>query len=378
VNSFASVSLDPPLVLWSLARKAQSYAAFASCSEFAINVLALGQHDLARRFSVSGGEKFEGLEVDRSLTGVPLLRGTAARLVCQPHAVFEGGDHVIVVGRVTHHAKEHAPPLIFMDGKMQGGGERVDACLIAVGSELLSGTTIDVNGPYIARRLKDLGINLREVRVVGDSVEAVAAAVRSTAARRRWVFVTGGLGPTHDDVTASGIAAAFGVPIEEHPDAIRSLREYHEPAEIPAGRLPAARLPRGCVVLPDSISGAAGFRLHNVFALPGVPDIAQHLFERAAAELPRGVPLHETSIRAALMESDVAAELRELQVRHPTVQIGCYPYFGDSQPNVTLILRSPGAAALARCEADLRAVLAGASARRKAATMNGRIEEGVT
>jgi molybdenum cofactor synthesis domain-containing protein len=230
---------------------------------------------------------------------------------------------------------------------------QVDATLIIVGDELLCGSTNDSNGYYIIRRLRELGIELREIRVVGDDLDVISVAVRGAHAERRWVFVVGGLGPTHDDLTAAGIAGAFGAPLEMHPEALRALGEHHAPGKIPEGRRAAALLPTGCHVFPDLVSGASGFLFRNVIALPGDPVVAPQLFELVAAHL-RGIVLRESSVKAPLLESDLTEELRALQAAHPAVRIGCYPYFGASEASVNVVLRSRCDGALARCESDLR------------------------
>src|SRR5690242_15438927 len=158
------------------------------------------------------------------------------------------------------------------------------AAVMIVGDEILLGSTKDKNGPCVARRLGSLGIKVCEMRYVGDSIASIVRALRQLQRRYDWIVVAGGLGPTHDDLTARGVADAFNVGLVENPLALASLRNYHNPSAVPAGRLPAVNLPEGCEVLPDLISGACGFKLRNVFVLPGQPEVMAQLLELAATQ----------------------------------------------------------------------------------------------
>ena len=220
VNSFSSVSLDPPLVLWSLARTSQSFTAFANCQAFAVNVLAFEQAALARRFAASGGDKFTGMTVEPGDHGAPRLAGCAAWLECRTTSVHDGGDHLVLIGRVLAFAAEPRHPLVFCEGELRTVGERAgkrpgerpSAAVLVVGNELVREPSSDENARYIARRLGERGIDLREVRMLADDLEAVAGAVQIASRTHDFVFVTGGLGPTHDDVTTQAVARAFRRP----------------------------------------------------------------------------------------------------------------------------------------------------------------------
>lgn len=231
------------------------------------------------------------------------------------------------------------------------------AAIIIVGDELLRGSTIDTNGPYLARRLSKRGMRVREIRNVGDSEEAIASAVLSMSGQNDWVLVVGGLGPTHDDVTALGIARGFDLEMAPNEAAIASLASYHAPEQIPAGRLEGAKLPVGAQVYPDLISGSCGFKLRNVIALPGDPTIVKHLWESVAPMFEDSPPLVECSLKASLLEHEVSVPLRDVQARHAEVQIGCYPYFPACGASLNFVLRSTSAAALGRCKADLQDML---------------------
>jgi molybdenum cofactor synthesis domain-containing protein len=365
VNSFASVSLAPPLVLWSVARSARSFEAFVSSSGFVVNVLAERQYSLARRFATSGGPKFDGVDYARLASGMLALTGTAATLVCARHAVHEGGDHAIIEGRVLEAHMRPPPPLVFSDGHLRALGPPIcaagsgapSAAIVLVGDELLTGQVHEANSTVVAARLREHGIQVAEIRVVADDRRAIAGAVSALSLSQDWVFICGGLGPTHDDVTAPAVAEALGVPLEVHVQAKQLLEQYHAPAPVPEGRLATTLLPASSIVIPDRISGTSGFRIENVIALPGVPDVLSWMLDNACAHLPQGRTLCESSLRAEVMEPDIAADLRAVQMRYPNVKIGCYPYFSSTVPSVNIVLRSLNRAALTACECDIRSVL---------------------
>jgi molybdenum cofactor synthesis domain-containing protein len=232
-----------------------------------------------------------------------------------------------------------------------------------VGDEILLGSTNDKNGPCAARRLGSLGIKVCEMRYVGDDIASIVATLRQLHHQYDWVVVAGGLGPTHDDLTAEGVANAFDVSLVEHPLALASLKNYHDPSPVPAGRLAAINLPAGCEVLPDLISGACGFKLRNVFVLPGQPEVMAQLLELATSEIGGGPPLLESSLRAPLVEHEITSPLREVQMRHPRVSIGSYPYFQPEGVFVNLVIRSKDRVALDHCRAELSEVLKKLTAR---------------
>jgi molybdenum cofactor synthesis domain-containing protein len=231
------------------------------------------------------------------------------------------------------------------------------AAIIIVGDEILLGSTNDKNGPCAARRLGSLGIKVCEMRYVGDDIASIVTALRRLHRRYDWVVVAGGLGPTHDDLTAQGVADAFSVSLVENSAALASLRNYHDPSPVPAGRLPAVNLPAGCEVLPDLISGACGFKLRNVFVLPGQPEVMAQLLELATSQISGGPPLLESSLRAPLLEHEISAPLRQVQDRHPRVNIGSYPYFQPEGVFVNLVIRSKDKVALEHCRSELSEVL---------------------
>jgi molybdenum cofactor synthesis domain-containing protein len=214
------------------------------------------------------------------------------------------------------------------------------AGLLLIGDELLSGRTKDKNLGYIADFLTALGIDLREARVVPDLEENIVAALNSLRARYTYVFTTGGIGPTHDDITADAVAKAFGVAIDHDPRAVAILKAHYQPAMLNEARLRMARIPHGAELIANPVSKAPGFRLENVFVMAGVPKIMQAMLEAIAPQLEHGEPIHSATVIAHMGEGDLAKPLKEIQDRHPNVVIGSYPFEETGGFGSNLVLRS--------------------------------------
>lgn len=220
------------------------------------------------------------------------------------------------------------------------------AAVLVIGNEILSGRTRDANVQTIGSALGGIGIRLREVRVVEDREAAIVDAVNALRARYDYVFTTGGIGPTHDDITTDSIGAAFGVEVRHDPVAVDLLTRYYG-AEATETRLRMARVPLGATLIDNPVSAAPGFRLGNVFVLPGVPRILQGMLPGVLATLPGGPPIVSRSVTAWVRESDVAAELAEVQARHPGLDVGSYPFARDGRFGTALVVRGNDAAAVA-------------------------------
>src|SRR5215469_14747868 len=192
--------------------------------------------------------------------------------------------------------------------------ERVTAAVLVIGDEILSGRTKDKNIGYIAEYLTALGIDLMEVRVVGDEEAAIVEAVNALRARHTYVFTTGGIGPTHDDITAESVAKAFGVPIDYDPRAVKILKERlaQTGAELNEARMRMTRIPQGAELVLNKVSAAPGFWLGNVIVMAGVPSIMQAMLDAVAPKLKTGVRMLSETVRADAREGDVGAELGEL------------------------------------------------------------------
>ena len=233
----------------------------------------------------------------------------------------------------------------------------VTACVLIIGNEILSGRTQDENLAFLARGLNEVGIRVREARVIADDPVAIVAAVN--AARRAFdhVFTTGGIGPTHDDITAQCVADAFGVPLVVHPDAKRLLEAHYPAGQLNEARLRMAMVPAGAVLLPNPISQAPGFQIGNVFVLPGVPSIMQGIFGQLQHRLVGGLKLLSRSVGCRLGEGVLAADLGRLQARYSDLEIGSYPYFRRGDFGVTLVLRGTERSRLDAATEELRALI---------------------
>jgi len=220
------------------------------------------------------------------------------------------------------------------------------AAVVVIGNEILSGRTRDANVQAIGSALAGIGIRLREVRVVEDREAAIVAAVNALRSSYDYVFTTGGIGPTHDDITTDSVGAAFGREVDHDPTAVALLTRYYGEAEATETRLRMARVPRGATLIDNPVSAAPGFRLENVFVLPGVPRILQGMLPGVLALLPGGPPIVSRSVSAWVRESDVAAELAAVQAHHPELDVGSYPFARDGRFGTSLVVRGSDAAAV--------------------------------
>ena len=223
------------------------------------------------------------------------------------------------------------------------GRERTwTAALLVIGDEILSGRTQDKNISQVGLWLNDQGIRLAEVRVVPDDVGRIAEAVNALRAANDYVFTTGGIGPTHDDITVDAMAAAFEVPVVIHPAARKILEDYYRdrPGGLTDARLRMARVPEGAELIANPYSGAPGVRMGNVFILAGVPDIAASMLEALSGKLEGGRPVVSVTVGARAPESEVADLLRETEQANPGVAIGSYPFFRDGRYGANFVIRS--------------------------------------
>ena len=224
------------------------------------------------------------------------------------------------------------------------------AGLVVIGDEILSGRTHDKNIAQVASWLQVQGIRLSEVRVVPDVVARIVEAVNTLRESYDYLFTTGGIGPTHDDITADSIAAAFGVGIGKHPEVMAMLQARYDEmgTEFTEARQRMARIPEGASLIENPVSGAPGFQMGNVFTLAGVPSIVQGMLQSIGPRLERGVPVRSITVRSAgLREGDVAEKLSELNRELEDVNLGSYPWFRSvTDHGVSLIARSTDEAKL--------------------------------
>jgi molybdenum cofactor synthesis domain-containing protein len=231
------------------------------------------------------------------------------------------------------------------------------ACLLVIGNEILSGRTQDANVAFIGRRCDELGIRLAEVRVIPDEEATIISHVNECRAKFDYLFTTGGIGPTHDDITSASVAGAFSVGLRRHPDAVMALESYYEPGKLNAARLRMADVPAGATLIENPISGAPGFQIGNVFVLPGVPAIMQVMFDGMSHRLSHGQPVLTETVTTDLMEGAIAAGLGTIQDRYPDVGIGSYPFFRQGRPGVNLVLRSTDAARMRAAAGEIRVLI---------------------
>lgn len=232
------------------------------------------------------------------------------------------------------------------------------AALIVIGDEILSGRTHDRNIAQVASWLQVQGIRLGEVRVVPDVAERIVAAVNALRTEHDYLFTTGGIGPTHDDITVDAVAAALGLTVVVHPEARAILERYYaDKGGLNEGRLRMAQVPQGAELIANRMSGAPGIRIDNLFLMAGVPHITAGMLDALTGTLDGGAPLISETLGGFIPESEVAGLLRETERAHPECQIGSYPFFKDGRVGSNFVVRSTDAKALAACAAALAAGL---------------------
>jgi molybdenum cofactor synthesis domain-containing protein len=238
-------------------------------------------------------------------------------------------------------------------------GPAVTAAVLVIGDEILSGRTKDKNIGYIAEYLTAIGIDLKEVRVVADEEAEIVAALDALRHRYTYVFTTGGIGPTHDDITADCVAKAFGVPIDYDPRAVAIMRERFAETDLNAARMRMTRIPAGADLVLNKVSKAPGFWIGNVIVMAGVPAIMQAMLDAVAPKLKTGARMLSETVRADAREGDIGTELGEVAKAHPATSIGSYPFFDDARgPNTNIVVRARDAATLAAAKAAVEAMLA--------------------
>jgi len=232
------------------------------------------------------------------------------------------------------------------------------AALIVIGDEILSGRTHDKNIAQVATWLGVQGIRLKEVRVVADESPAIVEAVNTLRARHDYLFTTGGIGPTHDDITVDAIAEALGVGVEIHPSARAILEGYYESrGGLTEARLRMARVPAGAELIPNRYTGAPGIRTGNLFIMAGVPSITAGMLDALTGQLEGGAVLLSETVGCWVQESEVADLLGTTEQAHPTCQIGSYPFWRDGKTGANFVIRSVDADELAACTRALEQAL---------------------
>src|SRR5713226_2578819 len=237
----------------------------------------------------------------------------------------------------------------------------VTAAVLVIGDEILSGRTKDKNIGFIAEYLTGIGIDLKEVRVVPDEEPEIIAALNALRARYTYVFTTGGIGPTHDDITADCVAKAFGVSIDVDPRALAIMQERLKAAgtEMNEARLRMTRIPKGADLVVNKVSGAPGIWIGNVIVMAGVPSIMQAMLDEVAPKLKTGIRMLSETVRANAREGDIGTQLGEIAKANPEVAIGSYPFFDPQHgPNTNVVLRARDEEKLAAAKAAVEEMLA--------------------
>lgn len=234
----------------------------------------------------------------------------------------------------------------------------VTAAFLVIGDEILSGRTKDKNIGFIADYLTSLGIDLKEVRVVPDEKPEIVAAVNSLRERYTYVFTSGGIGPTHDDITAECIAEAFGVPLNLDPRAVAILEAHYPPGQFTPARQRMARIPEGAGLIENKVSKAPGFRMENVHVMAGVPSIMQAMMDAIAPTLTTGTKMLSETVAADMPESRIAERLAAIQDAHPQTLIGSYPRATDGKFTTQIVIRSRDEAILQAAARDVAEAVA--------------------
>jgi molybdenum cofactor synthesis domain-containing protein len=237
--------------------------------------------------------------------------------------------------------------------------EIVTAGLLVIGDEILSGRTKDKNIGYAAEYLTAIGIDLKEVRVVPDDEPEIVAALNALRAHYTYVFTTGGIGPTHDDITADAVAKAFGVPIDYNTRAVEILRARlaQTGGVMNEARMRMTRMPAGAELVLNKISAAPGFRIGNVIVMAGIPAVMQAMLEYVTPQLKTGAKMLSETVRADCREGDIGTELGAIAKAHPDVIIGSYPFMDERGANAHVVMRSRDPQKLATVKAEVEAML---------------------
>jgi molybdenum cofactor synthesis domain-containing protein len=236
--------------------------------------------------------------------------------------------------------------------------KKVTACLLIVGDEVLSGRTKDANLSFLGMELNEIGIRMSECRVVPDEEDVIVAAINEVRARYDYIFTTGGIGPTHDDITAACVAKAFGVELHRHPEAVEIFLEHYKPEDMNETRWKMAETPIGADLIQNPVSRPPGFKMENVYVMAGIPRVMQGMFGTFKDTLEGGDKLLSRTIPTHAKEGDMGKPLKEIQKKHPDVEIGSYPFFqANGGTGVRIALRHPNMARIDEVAVDVIALI---------------------
>jgi molybdenum cofactor synthesis domain-containing protein len=233
----------------------------------------------------------------------------------------------------------------------------ITAAIIVIGNEILSGRTQDLNIQFLAKELAYIGIRLMEVRIIPDIHEHIIQTINTVRPLFTYIFTTGGIGPTHDDITSNAIAAAFNVPLSRRADAVQRLKNYYKDSELNEARLKMAEVPEGAILIDNPISSAPGYYIGNVYVMAGIPNIMQAMFQALKPTLVGGSITHSKELTAYVSESSIAAELTAIQNQFPEVEMGSYPFRKADTYGTNIVLRSTNTTELAKAYNALETLL---------------------
>ena len=230
---------------------------------------------------------------------------------------------------------------------------KVNASILIIGNEILSGRTQDTNTSTIATWLNSIGVNVAEVRIIPDVEETIVETLNFLRSKYDYVFTTGGIGPTHDDITAQSVSKAFGIKYETHKEAFKILEAYYEPGKFNDGRQKMAWMPENANLILNPTSGAPGFNVENVFCLPGVPSILKSMLGGLKNRIVGGEPILSHTISLKTVESEIAESLKKVQMQNNDVEIGSYPFFHAGKLGVSIVLRSENQSKIDECNSQI-------------------------
>ena len=230
---------------------------------------------------------------------------------------------------------------------------KVNAAILIIGNEILSGRTQDTNTGTIALWLNSIGIKVNEVRVIPDIEDTIIDTVNNLRKVSKYVFTTGGIGPTHDDITAQSISKAFNLEYEIHAEAFKILKTYYKVGEFNEGRQKMAWMPRNAHLILNPTSGAPGFNIENVFCLPGVPSILKSMLGGLKNKIVGGKPILSHTISLRTVESEIAKSLSDVQDNNKDLEIGSYPFFQAGKLGVSIVIRSEEQSKINKCSKQI-------------------------
>ena len=236
---------------------------------------------------------------------------------------------------------------------MEKVNKKIKAAIVIIGNEILSGRTQDVNVSFLAKWLNDLGVSVGEVRIIEDKEETIINCIKEIKNNFKYIFTTGGIGPTHDDITSKSIAKTFNLSYGYHKEAYDILEKYYKPGKFNEGRKKMAKIPNQAALIYNPASGAPGFIVENVFCLPGVPSILESMLPSLTNNIVSGEPILSKTISLRTLESEIAKPLKQVQEKNNNVDIGSYPFFRKGKIGVSIVLTSKDQSKIDKCNSQI-------------------------